>query len=291
MTQRLTCIILILLSLNAWSQNATEVYLVKTMNGNVYEGIIVERNSAYVILNTKRIGEIRIFTEDIALIQIKGSASVATESVQEKVDSISNYGYQPPPNYLFSNNAFGLKAREGYYQNAWLFINQAEIAFSDYLNLGVGFIPIFGGDGWPLWLKPTVKIPVVKDKIQWSIGSTNMFNPDGLDLNLGVILTKMSFGNERSHIGIGMGKSYNDSEWDSGLLYNVNGVLRISKRASLAAELYGLKYGSLYLISYHQPLGDGSVILDIGTVGLVESGDNFWLPWIGVTVPFYVPPK
>jgi len=58
----------------------------------------------------------------------------------------------------------GLHKGEGYYQNIWVFWNQASFGVTENFSLGFGIIPLFlfGGEAGqysPIWVVPKLSYP------------------------------------------------------------------------------------------------------------------------------------
>ena len=87
------------------------------MDGNEFIGIILEQSPDKIRLKTDKLGEISILRSDIKKIT-RLSATTAKNGT---------YWLDNPQStrYFWTPNAYSLKKGEGYYQNVWIFFNQA----------------------------------------------------------------------------------------------------------------------------------------------------------------------
>lgn len=79
-----------------------------------------------------------------------------------------------PNRYFFMNNNLGVPKGRGYYQNTWIFFNQFSYGVTDNFSIAAGLIPGFLFKTYtPMWIVPSISIPVAKDK--FSIGASFLF--------------------------------------------------------------------------------------------------------------------
>lgn len=258
--------------------NSSERYVIETLDGKVFEGPVIERTAEFIILDTRKIGYIRIFFVDIASMQR------ASQRETKIIETTQTYSYQTPTHYLGAPTAFGIKKEQGYYQNTWILINQVGYGFSDNFSLGLGMIPIFisGESDVPIWIMPKFSWPLVKDEIEISLGSFNFWALG--NINFGIVNGKIAFGGPRSHISVGGGLAYEDGKILNGMLFTFDGLLKVGSRATLTAENYVIGDLGVYTLGFHQPLGEA--IIDLGLIIINDEFDVYPAPFFGVTVPF-----
>lgn len=271
-------------STRSWAQaksenQAPQIYVIETTEGEIFEGPAVERTDEYIVLNTTKLGYIRIFFRDIDSMQRVGVREAKNIVKEEK-----KVQYVTPSHYLLAPTAFSTKKERGYYQNTWILINQAGYGFSDNFSLGGGFIPVFasGSSDVPVWIMPKFSIPLVEEQIELSVGSLNLWTLG--TYNSGIVYSKIAFGGTRSHISIGTGFGYENNKVMNGMLFTFDGLLKVGDKATLTAENYALGDLGIYMIGYHQPVLEA--ILDFGIVVINDEFDVFGVPYLGITVPF-----
>lgn len=97
----------------SYAQNKTDSlnYYIETNDGNTYKGQILSQDSVKILLNSDKLGEIRILNTNI-----KKILPIDKKKVRE-----GKYWFDNPQatRYFFSPNGYGLLSGEGYYQNVW----------------------------------------------------------------------------------------------------------------------------------------------------------------------------
>ena len=145
--------------------DTTSMYSITMSNGNKFMGSIKSQNPTHIELSTN-IGTLLLPRKDIKSIHI----------INENQIKQGRFWY---PNlqatrYFFAPNGYGLKKGEAYYQNVWIFFNQFSVGIVDYFSIGAGFVPtfLFGGAPTPVWIVPKVSVPIIKDKLNFTIGNS-----------------------------------------------------------------------------------------------------------------------
>ena len=124
------------------------LYSIETSDGNEYIGKIISRDGDHITLLTDKLGEIKIFTRYIKSIK----------EISETSFKGGSYWFENPQatRYFWAPNGYGLKKGEAYYENVWIFFNQASVGITDNFSLGAGMVPafIFSWAPTPVWITP-----------------------------------------------------------------------------------------------------------------------------------------
>lgn len=263
------------LSNDAIAQDSTR-YQIQTRDGNTYYGHIVQKEIEYILFQTDNIGQITIKFDDINVIRRMGK-EVSTERYRE-----SNASYRAPEVYLFRSSGFGVKKGEAYYRNAWLILNELNIGVTDHFSLGLGMMPFVEGS-LPVWITPKLTLPLLKDKVNFGIGSLNGVALGESQSSFGLVYGDLSVGGPSTHISLGAGKAYEEGELNPELLITFSGAVKISKNLTLISENYTLQDFYLYSLICHQNFS--AVNIQYGLLMFDTDFGNLTLPWIGLVVP------
>lgn len=255
---------------------------VETLDGNEYIGVIQEKSSDKIRLKTEKLGEITILTSDVKRIS----------EVTQAIAKDGTYWLDNPQStrYFWAPNGYNLKKREGYYQNVWVFFNQAVYGFTDHFSAGIGTIPLFlfGGASTPAWITLKYSVPVVKDKV--NIGGGALLGTVIGEGGFGGILYGIStFGSKDKNINIGIGYGFGGGEIASTPLINIGGIIRTGANGYLITENYMVINSDNFTLL--TMIGGRRIIrhfgLDFGLGMPIASGTGFFaFPWLGFTVPF-----
>lgn len=288
----LTCILLLMigvgLSAEVKAQDATIIYRVITTDGNSFIGTIVSEDDQQIVLNTKDLGEITIQRANIKSVE---------EVDSKRIKGDGEYWFENPhgTRYLFSTSAIGLKKGEGYYQNVWIFFNNVNYGFSNNISMGAGLIPtfLFGG-ATPVWLLPKVSVPIAKDNIHLAAGG--MFGGvvgDGESFGIGLAYGAITVGNLDQNLTFAVGFGYGDGQWSDIPLFNINGMIRLTRTIYLISENYIISAGgeTAGFLSGAVRWAPENLALDFGLfrpyiVGENIDGGFIGIPWLGATIPF-----
>ena len=119
---------LITFSITVHAQNSQDSIRsqVETVDGNEYIGIIIQQNTQTIRIKTDKLGEISVPRTEVK--RITPLSSIKTKGGTYWLDN------PQATRYLWSPNAYNLKAGEGYYQNVWILFNQAVYGITDHFS-------------------------------------------------------------------------------------------------------------------------------------------------------------
>jgi len=282
-TSFLICLLFFALSAAAQTAQDSIKSRIETIDGNEYIGIIMDRSADQIKIKTDRLGEISILKKDI-----KKISEITTTIAKD-----GSYWFDNPQStrYFWAPNGYNLKKGEGYYQNVWVFFNQAIYGFTDHFSGGIGTIPLFmlGGASTPAWITLKYSVPVVKDKINLG-GGALMGTIIGEGGFAGILYGISTFGSKDKNINLGIGYGFGGGEIASTPLFTVGGMLRTGPKGYLLTENYIIsadgEVGGMMM------LGGRRIIKNFGLdFGLMMPfgggiGGLYAFPWLGFTVPF-----
>jgi len=257
---------------------------IETTDGNTYTGIVIEQDSAKVVLQTESLGTITIGRENI-----KEMESVLPVKMVE-----GKYWFDNPQatRYFYSPNGYGLKAGEGYYQNIWVLFNSFAVGVTDYISIGAGVIPLFlfAGESTPMWITPKFSIPLKKDAFNIGGGALLGAVLGEDDAGFGILYGLATLGSRDNNVTFGMGYGYAGGDWAKSPMFNFNGMFRTGARGYFITENYYIsgEETNVMLIS----LGGRQIIkkagLDYGLfIPFSSDMEGFIaIPWLGITIPF-----
>lgn len=285
----IVCIGLLLCSLTiGWGQAEldTTTYRLEMRDGNVFTGKIVSQDSVNLIFLSTQVGQISVPRAQITIFEPMGRGAAQLP-----------YYYPQTARYFFSPNGYGLHAGEAYYQNVWVLYNQVSVGITDHLSLGVGTIPLvlLGGELNPVWLVPKVSIPVVKDKFQLGAGAFLGTLLDNEQSGFGIVYGTGTLGSRARNVTLGVGYGYADGEWAKYPAISLSAMIQTGPKGYFITENYYLSSGStsVGLIS----LGGRRIIRRIGLDfgGIIPVSNELEqfvvIPWLGITIPFYMKKK
>jgi hypothetical protein len=254
---------------------------IEMKTGEQIVGYLISEDDTEVKLRTEKYGVVTLKWREILSIKDIDQNEVNKEGVYYK------YNLQCT-RYFFGPSGFGLKKGEGYYQNVWVFFNQASYGFTDYFSASVGTVPffLFGGPT-PVWIVPKVSIPIIEDKLNIGAGAM-MGTVLGEDVGFAIPFGTFTYGNRNSNISASIGYGMADGEWSSDPTITISGMLRVSQKTYLITENYFFPAAEVSLITIGARSFAGKIGIDYGLVLPFEYGDfgGFVFPWLGLTVPF-----
>ncbi|NOU17353.1 MAG: hypothetical protein HOO91_07335 [Bacteroidales bacterium] len=263
--------------------DTSKVVLIETIDGNEYVGKILSDNTVTLILKTDNIGIITI-----QRINIKKIKEVKLEQIKDGTVWFENI---QSTRYFWAPNGYGLKTGEGYYQNLWIFYNQAGYGFSDNFSVGVGLIPLFlfAGGSTPVWITPKFSIPIKKDEFNLGAGilAATVIGEDSASFGIAYGLT--TFGSRDRNFTLGMGYGYVGKDWAKRPIVMASTMIRTGKRGYFMSENYYISTGDGYVIL--MTLGGRTltrkIAIDYGLVIPIYTGMESLvaIPWLGLTVP------
>lgn len=265
-------------------QDTTALYRIQTLDGNEYIGSILEQNEEFILLRTSNIGEITIARKSIkSMVVVERGQQVGDEFWLENPQA-TRYFWQP--------NGYGLKKGEGYYQNVWVFFNQASVGITDNISLGAGVVPLFliEGTSTPAWITPKFSIPVVENRFHLGAGALvgSVIGED--NAGFGILYGIGTLGTRDRNASLGVGYGYAAGKLAKNPTITFSGMYRTGKNGYLLTENYiiSVEDESLVLLMFGGRRIIRSVGLDFGLFAPFSSEmDTFIaLPWLGFTVPF-----
>ncbi|MFZ1703878.1 MAG: hypothetical protein WAT79_06000 [Saprospiraceae bacterium] len=261
-------------------------YIFDMKDGNTYIGKvnILEETQSYEV--TTEIGIVKL--KQIDIIKVKKLTST---------DIVKGTYWQPNPHssrYFFSPSGYGLKKGEGYYQNAWIFLNQVSYGFSDNFTLGVGIVPIFlfGADIFPVWITPKLNFDYKNGKGAYGVGSIYFTVLGENDIGgVGILYGSNTFGTRDKQFTIGLGFGYSSDEGiNTSPVLNLGGLYRTGKKWAFVSEMYffgGLGEFSGIISAGMRYMGKKIAIDMAGFRPLVSDlGGALMFPWLSISVPF-----
>ena len=135
---------------------------ITTKSGNILVGNIVEESDEEVKIQVKDIGVVTIHRSQIEkIVRLKPTS-----------DSTEDWPYQfQTANYFTFASAYGLKKKEGYYQNVWILFNNVSYGVTDNLSVGLGtYATFFFTDIFPFWVTARYTTPIVENKLHAGVG-------------------------------------------------------------------------------------------------------------------------
>lgn len=271
-------------AIHAQNKPDTTKSRIETTDGNEYIGIIQEKTTEKIRLKTDKLGEITILTADIKNIS----------EVTQVVAKDGTYWLDNPQatRYFWAPNGYNLKKGEGYYQNVWVFGNQAIYGFTNHFSAGIGVLPLFlfAGAATPVWLTLKYSVPVVKDKINLS-GGALVGTVIGAETGaIGILYGMSTFGSKDKNLSIGAGWGFADGQMARNPTINISGMIRTGPKGYFITENYFI--GTTDNVVVLMSLGGRRIIrhtgLDFGLFIPISSDIESFIavPWLGFTIPF-----
>lgn len=282
-TTFLFVLLLFILSVSAQTAQDSIKSRIETIDGNEFIGIILDRTTDHIKLKTDRLGEISILKTDI-----KKISEITTTQAKD-----GTYWFDNPQStrYFWSPNGYNLKKGEGYYQNVWIFFNQAIYGFTDHFSAGVGTMPmfLFGGTATPAWVTLKYSVPVVKNKVNLGGGAlmATVIGEGGFG---GILYGISTFGSRDNNLNLGLGYAFGGGEIASTPLFTFGGMIRTGSKGYLITENYFVvaegEFGGMMMFGGRRIIKNFG--LDFGLITPFGAGlDGLWaFPWLGFTVPF-----
>lgn len=240
----------VLVFTNAIAQDSThtkgttrKVTTIKMKDGTIINGVLLATTEQEIRIQTDNLGELVIVRENI-------------ESMEENqvYYQSGKLWFQNPHStrYLFAPSAYTLSKGEGYYQNAYLFVNSVSVGVTDHFTMGGGMVlnPTFR-DWQVLFLTPKVSFPS-KSKVKFGLGvmavgvfstrydySTNYKRTkSGIKTDVvGMGYGTMTVGNPNSNFSVGLGWAFSNSDGiGSNPTINLSYMGRFAKKVGFVTE-------------------------------------------------------
>lgn len=208
-------------------------------DGTQLRGVLLSESPVGARIRTDNLGEIILTADKI-------------ERIDKNDEGFYNKGvyWFPNPNYsryFFAPSALPLSKGEGYYQNAYLFVNSVSVGVTDHFTMGGGFLlnPTFRYWG-AAFLAPKVSFPS-QSNVTFGVGAIlvgayfrnfGLFNPDReLSTFLGGIgYGAVTFGNKEKNGSIGLGWGFANGNIGSRPTVNLSYMTRVGRRVGLVTE-------------------------------------------------------
>ena len=258
------------------------LYRVVTVDGNYYLGEITIDDDETIRLKTDNIGEITLRKEDI-----KSIKAVYSDQLPKELWIPNAFSSR----YLAWSNGYGLRKGEGYYQNIWIYFNQASYGITDNFSFGVGVVPLFLflGAPSPVWITPKLSVPVVEEKFNLGLGAiAGTITGWGSGETFGGAYGVGTLGSRDKNVNLGLGYGFAGGEWANTPLISVSGMYRFSKSGYLLTENYFVDIGpeTLVVLSLAGRAMLGKPALDFGLFFPMDFGGFFGIPWLSISIPF-----
>lgn len=265
-------------------EDEEQVYRVETTEGESVVGILRSEKESEIVLWTRDIGEVIVRRDSIERMEPLDAYRVRDGKIW--------YPNPQSTRYFFATNAIGIRESEGYYQNAWIFLNNVNYGLSDNFSLGAGTIPIFlfGADAIPFWVLPKVSVSTPQESFHLAGGALFGGVLGGAETGgLGLLYGSATVGSRDHNATLGLGYGVEDGRLSDTPLINLSGMTRIGRSTYLITE------------NYLVPTGGGEPILSAGVrwapqnfavdFGLIrpatlDLNGFIGIPWLGVTIPF-----
>ncbi|MDH5397361.1 MAG: hypothetical protein OEX02_04400 [Cyclobacteriaceae bacterium] len=308
----LTVVFCVLFFPLAWSQEIsadTSRYLVETTDGNLFYGQVISSNDETLVFRADHYGVITLHKDFVKnMKEIRPVQEVAGQYWPEDIQATR---------YFWAPNGYGLKKKEGYYQNIWVLWNQVAYGATDRFSIGGGIIPLFLFDGapTPVWITPKVSLPLKKDKVNLGTGAL-LGSVLGEKNEFGILYGMMTFGSRDKNMSLGYGNGFihdrsGGEYWDDNLQDWVVTTDPVTNHINMISCSFIARGGpkgyflseNMFVFGGNNDGGDNdnfglisiggrriirNVGLDYGLfIPLAADLDAFIaIPWLGLTVPF-----
>lgn len=278
--------ILILTGFSGFSQETADtarIYRIETRDGNTYTGTIVSEETGYIILNTDKLGKLKIAVTEIH-----------SRTELKETRKVGDTYWLPNPQssrYFWAPNGYGLAKGEAYFQNIWVLYNQVSYGFTDNFSIGAGMVPLFlfAGTATPFWVVPKFSIPVKKERFNIGTGAflgTILGEESGI---FGLLYGTATIGSRDNNFSFGMAYGFLDDQWADIPIFNVSAMSRLSPKSYFISENYIISADGETGVMLSA--GGRSIIRRVGLdyslwIPIFPDMDGFLaLPFLGVTIP------
>ncbi|MFN8207499.1 MAG: hypothetical protein U0T82_08840 [Bacteroidales bacterium] len=278
--------IILIFSVKGISQEVSDtgkLFLIETSDGNEYVGKVLSDDWTVIRFETENIGIITIRRLDIKKMrELKREQMIHGSVWYENIQSTR---------YYWAPNGYGLKKGEAYYQNLWIFYNQAGYGFSDYFSVGAGVVPLFlfAGAPTPIWVTPKFSIPVVKDKVNLGAGVLAAIVMGEESTSFGIGYGVSTFGSRDKNFSLGFGYGYADGHWAKSPVVMAGTMIRTGKKGYFMSENYFIRVDNETIVALM--FGGRTLIRKVAVdYGLVtpfatDLEEFIAIPWLGITIP------
>ncbi|MPR35056.1 hypothetical protein [Salmonirosea aquatica] len=213
-------------------------------DGTQLRGLLLSESPVGVRIRTDNLGEMTVTTDKI-------------ERVEKNMDGFYRNGQYWFPNphstrYFFAPSALPLSRREGYYQNAYVFVNSVSVGVTDHFTMGGGFVlnPTFR-DWQVVFLTPKISFPS-QSNVTFSLGviaigvfnrryeydpQTGVSRKNGFGTDLaGIGYGTLTFGDAERNGSVGLGWGFSDSDIGSSPVINLSYMTRVGRKLGFVTE-------------------------------------------------------
>lgn len=284
------------------SEKTVLVYL---KDGTTLRGVILEAAGGNLRLKTDTLGEVVLAYENIDRI----------ETQAEGYYKNGQFWFRNPHSsrYFFAPSAVPLEKGEGYYQNAYIFVNSVAVGVTDHFTMGGGFVlnPTFQ-DWQLLFITPKISFPT-QSNVRFSVGSISggLFNTrytydpvsytsrrDGIEVEwFGIAYGNMTIGDSERNGTVGLGWAYGGGDVASSPILNLNYMTRVGRKVGLVTEnwilLPGKNNPTVGLLSGGVRLFGERTSVDLGLwIPVAGELDSFLaIPYLDFVLKFGKKPK
>lgn len=262
-------------------EDTTQMYIIRTSDGNEFSGQVIAKDMDKVILETELYGTITI--------PVKNIKSINAVESREIIDGVVWPDNPQSTRYFWAPNGYGIKKGEAYYQNIWILFNQASIGITDYFSLSAGMIPLFlfAGTPTPVWIVPKFSIPAIENKLNFGFGALTGAILGESEAGFGILFGDITVGSRNSNATFGVGYGFAGGEWAQAPTINFSFFKRVSKNSYIISENYllPLPNETIGIISF----GGRSIVkragIDYGLILPLGISEFIAIPILGITLP------
>ncbi len=233
-----------------------------------------------------------IFTAILIFSLAATLTDVKAQSQDSRDDSISHSQYN---RYIFSTTALPGEKGQFLYINNQVFLSSLSYYVSPYLSLTAGTAPFFlGGQPFPVYFKPEMRLPPLGGIVHFSAGTyavTVIGRNEGV---FGIAFAKASVGKPDMNASLSVGKAWDELGFQSGVVFGINGFLRISRSFGLVTENFYVpddfvsgwfSINALRYVPGRASMDFGLMFVNSGNVDNINI-DVLPIPYLGVSIPF-----
>ena len=249
-------------------------------DGTQLRGVLLSESPVGAKIRTDNLGEIIVTADKIERIE-KNDSGFYNKGV---------YWFDNPhrTRYLFAPSALPLHKGEGYYQNAYIFVNSVAIGITDQFTMGGGFVlnPTFR-DWQVVFLNPKFSFPS-QSRVTFGVGAlaigvfnrnynfdinTGISRKDGIETNLaGAVYGILTVGGAERNGSVGLGWAFANGTTTASPIINASYMARVGRRVGLVTENW------LLILPKNDP-----------TVGVLSGGVRFFSEKMAVDLALWVP--
>ena len=213
-------------------------------DGTQLRGILLSESPVGARIKTDNLGELTITADKIERIE-KNDAGFYHKGM---------YWFDNPhrTRYFYAPSALPLRKGEGYYQNAYIFVNSVAVGVTDHFTMGGGFVlnPTFQ-DWQVLFLNPKFSFPT-QSKVTFSVGAiaVGVFNRQyeydyqsftsrkaGIETNIaGIGYGTLTIGDAERNGSVGLGWGFVNDELGGSPVINLSYMSRLGRKIGFVTE-------------------------------------------------------